>query len=159
MTSESAWNSIGRAVSALNQAGSATTRTHIQKLLFFAGIWEEPQVYPFEFVLHLHGPYSFDLDREIMSMEAFGKVTSVPDPAGYGATYSTEIVDTGGEFQRLADWLGPKSSRQLEALATSELLKRRGSSDVVAEVVTIKPHLSAKEVEQAITEVAEHRRP
>ena len=124
---------------------------------FFAGVWEEPEVYPFEFVLHLHGPYSFDLDREIMSMEAFGKVTSVSDSAGYGATYSTGKVDPGGEFQRLADWLGPKSSRQLEALATAELLRLRGSGDIVTDVVKIKPHLTPAEVERAITEVAEHR--
>ena len=121
MNSELAWESIERAINALNRAGSATTRTHIQKLLFFANVWKEPRTYEFEFVLHLHGPYSFELDREIMAMEAFGRVASISDLAGYGAHYSTKPVDVDLNLQKLADWLGPKSSRQLEALATASI--------------------------------------
>ncbi len=105
------------AIAALNEAGSPSTRTHIQKLLYFAETWGVVRA-AHEFVLHLHGPYAFDLDRDIAELETFGHVVSQPNPGGYGARYSTSDSKLAAKLRGLAKWLGPKATRELEALAT-----------------------------------------
>jgi len=107
------------AIAALNEVGRGESRTHIHKLLYFAQRWGiVDETFPYS--LYLHGPYSYDLDQELLELEAFERVQRFRDPAGYGARYKVDGVEVMERLKRLAQWLGPRSTRALEALATAE---------------------------------------
>jgi uncharacterized protein YwgA len=147
---------VQEVVSALNEAGSNSTRTHVQKLLFFLEQWSGSTGY--RFGLHLHGPYSSSLDRDIMVMEATGKLNREPGFGGYGSRYSTETVEPSDMVRDLANWLARKPTRALEALSTVELFDSPGKDDeVFASVKEVKPHLREDEIWEAIEEVREKR--
>ena len=147
---EQDWQLAQEAIAALNHAEGSSTRTHIQKLLYFAHSWEIASDPRYDFVLHLHGPYSFELDRDLLRMEAFDALSRTRDTAGYGSRYEVPPVAVRTPVQQLADWLGPLPTRTLEALATCEWVERRGgAADLVLRVQEIKPHLSSAEIEAA----------
>lgn len=144
------------AIAALNEVGKGESRTHIHKLLYFAqrwGIVEET----FPYSLYLHGPYSYDLDQELLELEAFKKVKKFRDPAGYGARYKVDGIEVSEQLKRLAQWLGPKSTRILEALATAEYVEEADESKCVAAVREVKPHLTEAEVRAAVDEIRQRR--
>lgn len=153
------WEPICEAVAALNRASGSTTRTHIQKLCYFSNRWGIRPL-PHRFVLHHHGPYSFDLDRDLLRMEAFGILDVRPDAKGYGARYSVADVRASDDIDALAAWLGPKTTRDLEALATCEFFAEQEKDEeaIVRRVREVKPHLGEDEVREALREVEERRR-
>ena len=60
---------VCRLVKAMRDAGSWTGETHIQKCLYFLqNLMKVPAGY--DFILYKHGPYSFDLQREMAVMGA-----------------------------------------------------------------------------------------
>src|SRR3990170_4034222 len=89
----------------LNQSGSWTGRTHIQKLVYFAqqllGIAPE-----YEFVLYQRGPYCFQLDSDVRPARAAGPAshhapammaTAAPRPAmPWTASLRARCAQSGG---------------------------------------------------------------
>lgn len=145
------------AIAALNDVGRGESRTHIHKLLFFAQRWGiVDETFPYS--LYLHGPYSYDLDQELLELEAFERVQKFRDPAGYGARYKVDGIEVMEQLKRLAQWLGPKSTRSLEALATAEYVDEADASRCLAAVREVKPHLTEAEVRAAVDEVRQRRR-
>lgn len=144
------------AIAALNDVGRGESRTHIHKLLYFAQRWGiADETFPYS--LYLHGPYSYDLDQKLLELEAFERVRKFRDPAGYGARYEVDGVEVTEHLKRLAQWLGPKSTRALEALATAEYVHEADEEDCVAAVRKVKPHLTEAEVRAAVEEVRQRR--
>lgn len=160
---------IVTAICLLDQgSGKGTTRTHIQKFVFLAEKWG---LFPaaHRFSLYLHGPYSRDLDGEIMALCAASMVRDMRDSSGFGATYrvSPELAAAAGKFfagklgplETLAESLAPKSSRGLEAIATSEYVRASSLNpdQVKQRVKEIKPHLTPQEIDGAYDEAVRLR--
>jgi uncharacterized protein YwgA len=156
------------AISILSHRSPRIGRTHIHKFLYLAEAW---RILPatHTFTLYLHGPYSHDLDASLQALQAAGIVKAIPDAGGYGARYSlaagfdkyppTDWVDPPvlAKLELLASEIASKGVRELEAMATAELVRRRDESaepDLIVGVVkALKPHLSQSEIEASLTKV------
>lgn len=153
----------------LREHGSWTGETHLQKATYvleeLLGVNLE-----LEFILYKHGPFSFDLRDELVSMRADGLIDQVAQ-APYGPTLKPSASSKSlrqrmetflGQFRPkiefVASSLGSKGVFQLEQLTTALFVHRRqgvGSNDeIAAEVQRLKPHISS---EQASATVAELR--
>jgi uncharacterized protein YwgA len=157
-----AW--IIAAADALNQHGSWTGRVHLHKHLFIAQVLglADP---PFKFVLYDYGPYSFELDEQIVDLELFGQLLrSYPQP-GYGPKYEPSLQGRNSAqlrpeeqeaLERVASELGRRSSKDLELIATCLWMKKReNKSDntaVVSAVHEVKPRYSEPEITNALRE-------
>jgi uncharacterized protein YwgA len=103
----------------------------------------------YTFRLYLHGPYSFELDQDLLLMEAFDVLAKAPDAQGYGARYSVPPAKATEPVLVLARALAKKNVRQLESIATSEyVISETGQFDA-RRVREIKPHLTEEEVAEA----------
>jgi hypothetical protein len=131
--------------------------------VFLAKSWDIAPQLPYSFVLHHFGPYSFDLDRELMTLEAFNAVHVAQDPEGFGARYSVDpdylpqLSVPSDSLRALSEWISDKTTRQLEAVATCQYFADRGRDGAVAEVQRVKPHLTEPEVLAAWGELTEQR--
>ena len=152
----------------LNEAKSWTGRMHIQKLIYLAQcLFGLPSGY--EFVLYQRGPYSFDLDADIRSLQSLGAVDIRPSPAPYGPTYVrtglgeaiSQLNPLGPEQVRklmaLAKELGPKTASELELLATTYYVLHEGAhesdKDIVSRVIALKPQFTSDQAETALDQV------
>ncbi len=161
---------LASVINMLNDAGSWTGRTHVQKFMYFAQkLLGLPSGY--EFVLYQRGPYSFDLDADIRSLRSIGGVDLIPAPP-YGPTYVPtdlgkaliRLSPVGEQMNKkligLAAALGkPKQARDLELLATTlYVLEEEGveSTEGIADrVVLLKPQFRRDEAVGALVEVKE----
>ncbi len=140
------------AAHALNEQDSWTGRVHIHKHLFITQVLRLA-VPPFDFVLYDYGPYSFELDEEIVNLEMFGFLSrSYPQP-GYGPRYeptalglseARSLPESDCEaIKRVAKAIGGRKSLELELIATCLWFERKeGVSDrneVVRQVTQAKP--------------------
>lgn len=161
--SSSGFSYIVAAIDALGRFTDRVGRTHVQKLVFLAESW---QVVPplHSFTLYLHGPYSRELDGEILALRAAGIVSAKADPEGFGARYAVDrryASEAQSLLSRpsldgvraLAEALAPLKVKQLEALATSEFVRKRSQlpdDGVRDRVRQLKPHLQGEEIERGI---------
>ena len=153
----------------LNDHGSWSGETHIQKTAYLAGeLLKIP--FDFEFILYKHGPFSFELRDELDDMRVDGLLERVPQGPRYGPRLLVSFRGREFEerFQRIMeryaqalDWITEKISDrgvlELERLATAlwvtRQLQRPASADERArELVKLKPHVS---LEAAISNVEE----
>lgn len=159
---------LASVVQMLDEAGSWTGRMHIQKLFYFAQEFLGLQS-GYEFVLYQRGPYSFDLDADIRSVRSIGAVDIKPSPP-YGPSYFRtslgEAISKLSPVERqlndkliaLAKELGPPTASELELLATTHYALHEGhesDKDIVDRVVSLKPHFTPGQVEQALKQVRE----
>ncbi len=152
----------------LNQHGSWTGRIHIHKLLFVTKVLglAEP---PFAFVLHDYGPYSFELDEEIINLEMAGRLDhSYPTP-GYGPRYeptpqgravaSNLSAPAATAVGEVAAQLGDGSSQKLELLATCLWVQRSEGitreQQILLRVKTLKPQYAEPEVKRGLEDAQE----
>jgi uncharacterized protein len=163
-----AW--IAAATNSLRAAGSWTGRIHLHKHLFIVQVLGAAEV-PFDFELHHYGPYSFELDSDIASMEAFGDLDKNYPQPGYGPSY--ELTDLGKESlgdlseielqvaQKAAKKIADFGSGDLELIATClwVRLKERESdpSVIVPRVQEIKPKYPLSRIRWALDEADEIR--
>ena len=153
------------AVQALNRHGSWTGRIHIHKHLFITQVLKLAQP-PFDFVLYDYGPYSFELDDEIVDLELFGCLErSYPKP-GYGPRYETTLrgleaargmrPEDAKAVERVAAGLGDRKSQELELIATCLWVERKdGISEptgVVSRVKAVKPKYDEQTVRRSLDE-------
>lgn len=156
-------------VTRLREAGSWSGETHIQKSVYAS---QELLDIPFEFdfVLYKHGPFSFDLREELLSMRADGLLKEVAQPYPYGPTLesgplaqtlSSEFPKTlekyGSRLEFVAKRLGSCDVAELERITTALYVTRTiGQEDArtrAKALSVLKPHIELEEALKAVKEV------
>jgi uncharacterized protein YwgA len=159
---------VSRLVRELEARGSWGGETHIQKAVFFL---KELGGVPldFEYILYLHGPFSFPLREELIRMRAKGLVERVLRPYPYGPSYraTTEAEELENQFPNtlgryenaisyVSDLVGDKSAGELEKQATALYLIRQQQKDSAsqgAELHDLKPHIPPEDAVEAVEEM------
>jgi hypothetical protein len=149
--------------------GSWCGETHIQKAAFFLQEMLGVEM-GYEFILYRHGPFSFELRDELISMQADQLLDLVVRQQGYGPTYlPTKFSERFLErfpktasrcleqVQFVADELGDKGVVELEKLATAFFITNRKPSmdleDRAQRLVELKPHISLPDALRATEQV------
>jgi hypothetical protein len=152
----------------LEEAGSWSGETHLQKAVYFlkelAGV---PLDY--EYILYLHGPFSFPLREELIRMRAKGLIERDLRPYPYGPSYraspqAAELEDrfpnTLGRYEEaieyVANLVGSKSAGELEKEATALYVISELAGDTAAlgaELHSLKPHISEERAVEAVQEM------
>jgi uncharacterized protein YwgA len=151
----------------LRGRGSWCGETHLQKATYVLQELFDADL-DFEFILYKHGPFSFELREELMSLRSDGLLMLEKQPYPYGprlmptasgeaikATYPKTLGQRKEAITFVADHLGTKDVNQLERVATALYVTRNegGSRETRArEVNALKPHVS---IENALTAVDE----
>ena len=149
--------------------GSWCGETHIQKATFLLQEMLRVEM-GYEFILYRHGPFSFDLHDQLVSMQADQMLELVVRQQGYGPTYSptefgesflsrfpktTSLYRKHVEF--VADEVGDKGVFDLEKLATALFITNRERSTSVerrAHTLTeLKPHIPLLDATLAVEQV------
>jgi hypothetical protein len=153
----------------MRERGSWCGETHIQKAAFFLQEMLGVDL-GYEFVLYKHGPFSFELRDELVSMQADQLLELVPRAQGYGPTYSpTEFSEEFlerfpqtisrhlEEVEFVAGELGDKGVVELEKLATAFFITKRGPARDVERrsqrLIELKPHISLADARRATDQV------
>jgi hypothetical protein len=156
-------------VALLNQMqkhGSWCGETQIQKTVYFG---KELSHLPFEyeFILYKHGPFSFDLRDELVSMQADDLLRQAMQPYPYGpsfvpggladtvlARFPQTIKQYSPHMAFLAKEIGKKKVAELEKIATALFItKQHGniSERARARALTdVKPHITRDEAVEAV---------
>jgi uncharacterized protein YwgA len=154
---------IAYVVSAKKDVG----KTKLQKLLYFG---QEAAQVPlgYEFRLHHFGPYSFDLDDDLVRMKLAGIVSVEPDGEGYGFHVRPARISEGSshvpapsqraraQLDRVIEAFGGMAAQELELRATIHFaFTVRGGSDeeVIAQVKRLKPKFAETVIRAALTEL------
>ena len=160
---------VCRLIKAMREAGSWTGETHIQKCLYFLqNLMNVPAGY--DFILYKHGPYSFDLQREMAVMGARFQLDLEPrypygpsvilGPRGEKDLGLVSRYDDAVEF--VARELSTEVVLSLERLSTAFLVQLRfpglGAQNVALKINEIKPHISIPQAREAVEEVDELRK-
>ncbi len=160
---------VCRLVKAMREAGSWTGETHIQKCLYFLqNLMNVPSGY--DFILYKHGPYSFELQREMAVMGARFQLDLEPrypygpsvilGPRGENDLGLVSQYDTSVEF--IAKELSTEVVTSLERLSTAFLVQLRypdlKAQDVALEINKIKPHIPIPQARESVEEIDELRK-
>jgi len=118
--------------------------------------------YDFEF--HFFGPYAPEMESDLATAELVGALEIVPHPVmgytinlaeagnGLAALAPDHLGEDAPEVQEAVRYFGPCNARQLELLATTLYLQRRGIAgpgDIHLAVRKLKPKYSTAEVKRA----------
>ena len=156
-----------RLIGKMRESDSWGGETHIQKSVFFLQHLLKVPL-PYQFVIHLHGPYSFELRDDLTRLRARNKLQVQPNP-GYGASLAVDpSVDidnlSGEEFTDRIRFVSTKIStkyvRDLERIGTAYFLRHvasepRPDSRLAEELRRLKPHIAQADAERALEEVKE----
>ncbi len=146
----------------LNDAGSWTGNTHIQKIVDLAQ--SKTGVEPYKFVIHHYGPYSFDLRGDLDLLVSGGYVERKIDEFGYhykltekgekylaSSTIDNEVCEV---IEKLTKIFGKAPTIVLELIATIDYvhnkLGKEDEDEIVSTVRKIKPHFSEEIVRKAL---------
>lgn len=157
-------------VERLREEGSWAGETHLQKAVFFL---QELLGCPwgFDFILYMHGPFSFDLRDELTGLRASLLLTLEPQTPPYGAKFATTEIGANNmtrhqktlsryaaKIDFVANFFGDKGIRELERLATALYSSRElgWSSPVEARAELlheVKPHVPLEEALEAVADL------
>ena len=159
---------ISRLIQTMRDEGSWAGETHIQKsVLFLQDLLQVPIGY--QFVLYLHGPFSFELRKELNHMRA-GLMLDMESNPGYGPSFTLgrwgkPAAERFKEYEgaiRFVSRMSRNDARTLERLSTAFFLQNKypEQSDVqIAHWINkLKPHITVALAFDAIREVKEIRR-
>jgi uncharacterized protein YwgA len=153
----------------MQRRGSWCGETHIQKAMFF--LQELLKVNSgFEFILYRHGPFSFDLRDELLSMRADDLLELAIRQEGYGPTYiptpfSKEFLERypktiaryKAQVEFVAKELKDKRVTDLEKLATAFFIWSRENKhnppEIVERLIQLKPHITQNDAWNASDEL------
>jgi hypothetical protein len=154
----------------LRAAGSWCGETHVQKAAYLLKEFCDVPL-PQKFVLYKHGPYSFDLSKDLGAMFAYSLIelelkgrygpTIIPTDAGRKLMRENKVVPG---LKRKADFVAAKFGTQgvadLERLATAYFITSRASQRIrkdvarrAAQLVKIKPHVTLRDATAAVVEI------
>ena len=157
-------NLVCHLVKGMHERDSWAGETHIQKcVLFLQKLMGVPTGY--DFVLYLHGPFSFDLRSDLALMRARLQLDVEPRPS-YGPSFILGVrgelaveSPTGHEdaIDFIAREVSVKNTRALERLSTAFFMQGKHPSksarEIAAEIHRLKPHISVEQARRAIEEV------
>jgi hypothetical protein len=154
----------------LHEQGSWSGETHVQKATF---LLQEMLGVPLglDYVLYLHGPFSFDLRDELTEMRADEVLEIVPQPPPYGPRLYTgegaqqlrerfpkTLRRYGPQLDFVAQEFGKKGVTALERLATAFWVTENmggAAHERARSLHALKPHISIDAAERAIQAVDE----
>ena len=154
-------------IDAMRSEGSWAGETQIQKsVMFLQKLLKVPIGY--DFVLYLHGPFSFELRSELTLMRV-RLYLDVEPRAHYGPSFTLgrrgeEAVRTKtipSEYQQAIEFVAKEISwndvRSLEQLSTAYFLKdddpTLGREEVATRINELKPHISVEQARLAVDRV------
>ncbi len=151
------------AARALKKNGSWTGRVHLHKHLFVTQVLRLANP-PFGFLLYDYGPYSFDLDREIIELELTGRLGRWYPQPGFGPQYEPTAqglaleasLDSASRdaIDRTAQALGARKAQELELIATCLWVEKieqiRDDENLIPRVRQIKPKYGEVAVRSAL---------
>jgi len=146
-------------------------RIHIQKAVYFLQLFASVDL-GYGFVIYQYGPYSSEVDSDVMDLLAFGalKMDVVGGYPDYSLGPTAESVESSlsanTEAPRIrsaitvvAGEVAPRKARDLELLATLAYVRHTEAGprdeDLVDRVQRLKPHFSTQEVKQALVELGD----
>jgi len=155
----------------MKERGSWCGETHIQKGVY---VCQEGLGVPlaYDFILYKHGPFSFDLRKDLGNMEADRLLETWLRPYPYGPSLSPgplagtlleQFPKTVARYSRqlnfIADHLAQRGVVELERLTTAlyvgRELRLRGVKERVDTVRRLKPHIAPDEALEAVRSVDE----
>ncbi len=146
------------AIVALTQSAQARLgKTQVQKLVYFVQDAGVPLEYKYE--IYHYGPYSFELSRDLGSLEGLGVLNIESDPSGFGFDISAgkfaDKFKLDSKYQKKVDKVinqfGLNSAAELEVKATIHfvysVVKTKVSpgklqSEVIQKVGALKPRFT-----------------
>lgn len=149
---------IAAVVALAQNARAKLGKTQVQKLVYFLQDCGVPLEYEYE--IYHYGPYSFDLARELNSLDSLGVLKVQSDPSGFGFDISVgKFADRfkldpkyQKKVEKVVSQFGLNTAAELEAKATihfvhsvvEEKKTTSGSmrSEVIKRVCALKPHFS-----------------
>jgi hypothetical protein len=155
----------------LHENGSWSGEIHIQEAVYLLqDLAKVP--FGFDFILHQHAPFSFELGDELASMRDDQLVEYQPQPSPYPPRVivtqrGRELEEQSRQTMQLhgpkLDWIGqhvgPKIELELERLATALWIARQNpqADDEwrAAELVKVRPHLHRDVALAAVHEIDE----
>ena len=155
----------------LREKGSWCGETHVQKAVYFLQELLKVQL-DFDFVLYKHGPFSFELQDELVSLRAYELLELEPQPNGYGPklilsesgrALEQKSLGIVNQYSRQIDWLagqlGKEGVVRLERLGTALYVSRekqlagKSEDEIITRVVELKPHVTKDQAELALREI------
>ena len=139
-----------------------TGKTKIVKMLF---LLQETCGVPlgYRFRMHHYGPYAFEVEDDLTSLELEGKLRVAPDALGYGYHVNSlrdpagSGVDQAGAYAKdlaaVVSRFGSESVNSLEILTTVIFLNQLTSStgdELAARVAALKPRYSVDFIRDAV---------
>jgi len=140
-------------------------KTKIQKLVYFLQYaFDVPLDYVFR--MHYYGPYSEELDDDLIEMKLHRYIDITPDPAGcgYHIQPGSEFIDWventtkpyAQQLNNCFDKLGGYNIQELELLGTLHFVQYlaltssegKGKDQIVDKVATLKPVFDKSEIER-----------
>jgi uncharacterized protein YwgA len=161
-------------VKRLREQGSWCGETHLQKAMYILQDIAKAN-FGYKFVIHKHGPYSFDLSNELTEMRAVGILEFHFPREGYGPSIrvtdfgervykvNKESVERYGAVSKfLADWFASSDVRHLEKIATAYFVTAKNPRDPAIQrarkLNSLKPHVDIYAAELAVQIVDEKRK-
>lgn len=160
-----------RLASELGKRGNWCGETHLQKATYFLQHLFGINL-GFEFIIYLHGPYSFELRDYLTGMRADDYLSVELQPYPYGpslvptaraeslAQRSHAAAQAEEAIRTLAEWLGVRSVAELERLSTAfyvSVTKGGTAEDWARRTHELKPHVSLEQALAAAREIAAFR--
>ena len=162
---------IADLITKLHAEGKWCGEVHVQKTAYMAQELYHADL-GFEFVLYLHGPYSFDLHGEIVAMRAHKFLDTEIRPASFeptlvltkrGEYLRDHFQELNGRFaeqvSRAAAHFGNRTVAQLEHLTTAHYvtyengMEGKGVQDRAQRVHELKSHISVAEAMAAVKSI------
>ncbi len=146
----------------LNEIGSWTGNTHIQKIIYLTQSACNLKLY--NFVLYHYGPYSFDLREDLDFLAISGYLERSADELGYHykAHINSELqipAEIKEKVDKIAKIFGKAPTTLLELITTVDYIMRkypsRNDEEITETVRKIKPHFSERAIKLAIKWIKE----
>ncbi|MBO8129862.1 MAG: hypothetical protein H0Z39_11840 [Peptococcaceae bacterium] len=163
---------IAYAVHLGEQEGISTGHTLLQKLIYFLQRAKGVDL-GYRYKMYHYGPYCGDVWADLNYLEDVKAVAIEANASGFGyRIYPDEDIhavlhfvdeETKGKVSELLQFLGNRSVRELECLATTHYVYQELRTEqepdlqmIVERVRALKPHLTKEEVQNAIESLKEH---
>ena len=157
---------ICRLVKEMRQTDSWAAETHIQKCVYFLQAMLKVPV-GYEYILYKHGPYSFDLQRELAVMRARFQLDVEPRYP-YGPSFTLGIrgeldLDLVTQYKSAVNFVATEISTRkvggLERLSTALFVQVENPDlkvwEAAKRINELKPHISITDAREAIDEIVQ----
>ena len=160
---------VTKLIERLREQGSWCGETHVQKsTLFLQDLMKVPL--GFDFILYMHGPFSFDLRGELTALRAdelirlephgpYGPRITPTDRSEYiQGISSNTLAKYDGRIEFVAKRLGAKGVTELEKLATAFYVTQRAGAGASvdkrsSQLTELKPHVTPESAKAAVEDV------